>query len=897
MTLLSTNANERPKITDFASAIILAQQAYEQGYRGATGEEFYKWIRSKIDLAVLANTAGLPETMPTPGSTLTTSTAGEWLILGPGTYNQAGQPAITVAANEFKIAQSNGTYYNKVVTIAAPKGADGKTIEVFNPAKVGGYAVGDSIYFPATGKKKTYLVTTATAMDESPDTHPTKFEVVGGEDEEVREFLNEYLFSPPIAVVNITGPVNLGTLTSRKLNIDNTIGTTTNATQRVIHNYNITTEKTLLYKVYEAYDNGTDDRQANIIGVKHDNSIEIILPGKASQRTYKEGSIDLTPYKTISLYWLSDLGSDGYFKFYEEYSINNLDNVLADLKNEINTNISNEYDWVNLFLEGYKNSSFNEVVNMSNGADFPYGTFVSNAVLLKNNTYQSGGGTNACLLRRIPKLDFVKLKYKVWRSFSSSNDGSTPDTQANIIAEKPDNTYDVIIEGRNVDREYVTGELDLTTYDRISLYWNINQNADGYFIFIRGDGSGVTLKQLLDELEGKSNQEKSIDVYRNANVISQFSTEKMTHCGMLFFDKRKNGKAFVSYVYDDVNISEGWNGQHKAGILCGNTCDLSKFERIELGGRGSEFGAFKIPTSTSKISIWEPFILDIGTGATCKYYAVADNENDTLGFRLVYWNFNKDTKTFEQNVNNCYLKYDGNTYLFNKDNINTMLATKTTGGRTIGGAGIMGMNDYVTIGGIHYVVTAGNANSLAGESNVHQGFILRTTDFITFEWVQELPVSSSITQWPETSVAAFNNMLYVVARRNTVYALYRYNPTTDEIIQVQITANVDNSRPKIVNYNGKLVVALNMTTDKITTSDGVLQRRSNLVLSEVNPDTLALTTIVSTQCKWGVHYIDIKRDRNDNWWMIYTSDRRYLSTTNIGNLELLNFDTLIKSKK
>src|SRR5690606_11012143 len=50
------------------------------------------------------------------------------------------------------------------------------------PTKIGGYAVGDSIYFPPTGEKNTYLVTAAAAMGESPTTHPAKFEPVGGGD-------------------------------------------------------------------------------------------------------------------------------------------------------------------------------------------------------------------------------------------------------------------------------------------------------------------------------------------------------------------------------------------------------------------------------------------------------------------------------------------------------------------------------------------------------------------------------------------------------------------------------------------------------------------------------------------------------------------------------------------
>src|SRR5690606_7961900 len=78
-----------------------------------------------------------------------------------------------------------GTTWTLLSEVEVRKGADGfngKTIEVFNASKIGGYAVGDSVYFSNTGKKSTYLVIAVTSMGESPITHPAKFELVGGGD-------------------------------------------------------------------------------------------------------------------------------------------------------------------------------------------------------------------------------------------------------------------------------------------------------------------------------------------------------------------------------------------------------------------------------------------------------------------------------------------------------------------------------------------------------------------------------------------------------------------------------------------------------------------------------------------------------------------------------------------
>lgn len=103
-------------------------------------------------------------------------------IITEGTYTQGvGAPIVVPEGHISIISNSGETWISGIsVNVQGNSGINGKTAEVFNPSKIGGYAVGDSVYYPPTGRKKTYLVVTATAMGESPDSHPAKFEIVGG---------------------------------------------------------------------------------------------------------------------------------------------------------------------------------------------------------------------------------------------------------------------------------------------------------------------------------------------------------------------------------------------------------------------------------------------------------------------------------------------------------------------------------------------------------------------------------------------------------------------------------------------------------------------------------------------------------------------------------------------
>jgi len=119
--MTTPNLNQLPPISDFDNAYVLAQQAHEQGFRGSTFADLYVWLKSKLDLLGLSNTAGLPETFPTDGDILSAADAGQWTILGPGTYHQPGYPSIEVAEGTVVFAQFDGTQYSIQREVEMPK--------------------------------------------------------------------------------------------------------------------------------------------------------------------------------------------------------------------------------------------------------------------------------------------------------------------------------------------------------------------------------------------------------------------------------------------------------------------------------------------------------------------------------------------------------------------------------------------------------------------------------------------------------------------------------------------------------------------------------------------------------------------------------------------------------
>lgn len=173
---MESKFNDKPKVSDFDKAYLLAQQIYEDGFRQTTFPELYAWLKTQLDITGLSNTAGLPEPMPTPGANLSTDAANQWVILTPGIYHQPGHASIEVDEGQIVIAQSNGTYYNIIRPINLPRGENGKTIEKFNSSKVDGYTAGSQI----VENDKIYEVKLGQSLAEGqkPSENPSKVDII-----------------------------------------------------------------------------------------------------------------------------------------------------------------------------------------------------------------------------------------------------------------------------------------------------------------------------------------------------------------------------------------------------------------------------------------------------------------------------------------------------------------------------------------------------------------------------------------------------------------------------------------------------------------------------------------------------------------------------------------------
>src|SRR5690606_23861912 len=123
---MDAKLNQFAKVDDFERALILAQYAHELNFRAFTGPELYQFIKARLDLTGLSNTAGLPEEFPEPNATLEATNAQEWTVLGPGRYNKIVSGEIDIADDEFAFAQFDGSDFNRVLRVPVPIDANGK---------------------------------------------------------------------------------------------------------------------------------------------------------------------------------------------------------------------------------------------------------------------------------------------------------------------------------------------------------------------------------------------------------------------------------------------------------------------------------------------------------------------------------------------------------------------------------------------------------------------------------------------------------------------------------------------------------------------------------------------------------------------------------------------------
>ncbi len=113
--MLEPQFNKYPKPTDWNSLIILAQQAFENGFRGPTFQDLANRlsivlgpnIGSAFDSTVVSDGGTLPEIVPDEK---------RWLFVGPGTYNNPTGGTITVD-EPINVVATDGTTYHVVLEI------------------------------------------------------------------------------------------------------------------------------------------------------------------------------------------------------------------------------------------------------------------------------------------------------------------------------------------------------------------------------------------------------------------------------------------------------------------------------------------------------------------------------------------------------------------------------------------------------------------------------------------------------------------------------------------------------------------------------------------------------------------------------------------------------------
>lgn len=100
---------------------------------------------------------------------------GNWVFVTEGTYqNINGGLPIVIDSGNFGYIIYNGTTWSLGSSVPLPQASNGKTIENFDPTKVGGYTVGSQIFY----KGEIFEVVTQTSAGESPENSPSKYKLV-----------------------------------------------------------------------------------------------------------------------------------------------------------------------------------------------------------------------------------------------------------------------------------------------------------------------------------------------------------------------------------------------------------------------------------------------------------------------------------------------------------------------------------------------------------------------------------------------------------------------------------------------------------------------------------------------------------------------------------------------
>src|SRR5690606_16048737 len=113
---LLSEINKLPKPTDYSSLYLLAQQAFENGFRGMTVNELVVYLSNNLP-DELTRSEFIYEEYP-DGSTLPDPGRQASIFLGPGTYTTPG--GTLELTENFNIVGWDGADWNKVLEVPIP---------------------------------------------------------------------------------------------------------------------------------------------------------------------------------------------------------------------------------------------------------------------------------------------------------------------------------------------------------------------------------------------------------------------------------------------------------------------------------------------------------------------------------------------------------------------------------------------------------------------------------------------------------------------------------------------------------------------------------------------------------------------------------------------------------
>lgn len=794
--------------------------------------------------------------LPTPNEGLT---FGLTPFLPEGNYN-FGSNTYTIPTKHYGYFTWNGT--TKTYTLkdmgvipSGSNGINGKTIEIFNENKPIGYVSGDQIFFNNEAIYEVKSGQTATT-GQSPSTNPEKFNLVfsgGVSKKDLQKLINNSSSETNTVAFNQGKYYNK---TGAYNNISATIASAITKTP-------IKAGDTINYKL-GCENNPTSGMATLVLFFTNGNFFRVIIEASANYGQIVEGQ------------YVAEI--DGFI------GATNGNEILTSPQFSIKT-LGSKY-----YLEEKDKATLinpSDVQSLNNGLTLIKNTGKSYIYKSKGVLFDDGRITESSSNRTVYAIN-IKLNGASETRVRYQGRNNKGNDNIPFILKRVGNVFSILANGVS-GANNVSGELTIT--EDCTIYMNSDSDIPSMLTSLSG-----TPIELTEPRKRKHR------VFEDGKVISFWENELCSHSSMLYVEKTQGvnigGFRYLAYNPNRLSPKED-AGNSECSLTYHNSIDPSIRTKIDVLKNGDTVGAFKQrPVGHSP---YEPSIFFNSDGNTFKYFFSANNENDSLGKRQVYRVFNKATKTFDNEIKPCFLKYNSLTVPFSLAELtimyNTLFGTSITFTDSVIPQTI---TRYVLYNGWYYCwFPLGMAPSAGGI----KAFVLRTQDGETFEYVTK-NTTLAHSDYPEGGIEIVNDKLYVVTRgagcKLTYFDLLT-NQWSTNIVTIPDTTTASVGRPWMMLYKGKLITICNTSTPNYKYNIGGTEYtsfRSGATIHEIDLLTLNPIEIVQLTNKFGLHYYSIDNDGRGNYYFAYSEDRRMLTNThphsnNRSNIGMVRFEDVI----